>query len=111
MTDSGSGAFENVSIIKAVLEETRNDVKLHSLLVERSTVYLQDIAVGGCAEEVMAGTATLTRILAPVARAVSERARPPASQCRRRRASRALVAVEDAHGGAGRHRFAFARSG
>ena len=55
MTDSGSGAFENVSIIKAVLEETRNDVKLHSVLVERSTVYLKDIAVGGCAEEVIAG--------------------------------------------------------
>ena len=55
MTDSGSGAFENVSIIKAVLEETRNDVKLHSVLVERSTVYLKDIAVGGCAEEVLAG--------------------------------------------------------
>ena len=55
-------------------------------------------------------TACLTRILTRTAQAVSERARQSTSQRRRRRASRALVKVEDVVGGAGRHRSAFARS-
>ena len=56
-------------------------------------------------------TACLTRILTRTAQAVSERARQSTSQRRRRRASRAPVTVEDAVGGAGSHRSAFARSG
>ena len=55
--------------------------------------------------------ACLTRILTRTAQAVSERARQSTSQRRRRRASRAPVTVEDAVGGAGSHRSAFARSG
>ena len=56
-------------------------------------------------------TACLLRILTRTAQAVSERARQSTSQRRRRRASRAPVTVEDAVGGAGSHRSAFARSG
>ena len=56
-------------------------------------------------------TACLLRILTWTAQAVSERARQSTSQRRRRRASRAPVTVEDAVGGAGSHRSAFARSG
>ena len=56
-------------------------------------------------------TACLTRILTRTAQTVSERARQSTSQRRRRRASRAPVTVEDAVGGAGSHRSAFARSG
>ena len=56
-------------------------------------------------------TACLLRILTRTAQAVSERARQSTSQRRRRRASRAPVTVEDAVGGTGSHRSAFAQSG
>ena len=59
----------------------------------------------------MTEAANLLRILTRTAQAVSERARQSTSQRRRRRASRAPVTVEDAVGGAGSHRSAFARSG
>ena len=59
--------------------------------------FAQPLDVGVFGSEALPGelcvtrTATLTRILVPAARAVSERARPPASQCWRRRASRASL--------------------
>ena len=52
MTDNGGGAFDRSEVMKAIMEEERNGVKLHQIVVLRSIPFFEGVVVGDTAEEV-----------------------------------------------------------